>query len=111
MDIREQQKRDAEELAKDIERFVNGASQETVDAFVSQLRRSHRTLQQNQTRVFLQYIESFVEGDLSDKRFVDGRNEASRDIANKIVKGFRKEVKESSGWDCTGKPSEFLPRI
>ena len=106
-----EQQRNAEELADKFENFVNGASQTTVDAFVKRLRRSHYTLQQSQTKVFLQYIESYVEGDLSDKRFTDGRNEASKDVATKVVNGFRKEVKEMSGYECTGKPSEYLPLI
>jgi hypothetical protein len=77
----------------------------------------HNTLQQSSVRLMLKCIEA-----MADTQYVDGRNAQSKDIAVKMIEGFRKEqinlyiqqgtsperAKESVG---TFKPSEFLGYI
>ena len=52
--------------------------------FIEAMSREHRTLQQNFSRLVLQWIEHKA----TDEYLVDGRNEGSKTVAKKLLEGF-----------------------
>lgn len=97
----------ADEIADEISNFVNNFNRDE-EGFVKALRQQHRTLQQNTTRMFLKYIESFA--DTPDNR-LDARNQGSKEIAVDIIAGFQKEISAKHNYDCKSRPSEHLGSI
>jgi hypothetical protein len=77
----------AKQLAEDFSDFVNSYGHNT-DAFIEAFSRQHRTLQQSMMRVMLATIEHVS----SDNYHTDGRNEQSKDVAKKLISGFKKEL-------------------
>lgn len=77
-----------EELANELERFVNGKSDKQVEAFINGFKRMHKTNQQSAFGLILKVVETMA----SDKIQVDGRNDASNKRAKMMVKGLKKEI-------------------
>lgn len=74
----------AEELAKEISRFVNGASQDDVQELIKFMSGDHPTLQQATMRLACGFIES-----MANKVNTDLRNQYSKKVANQIIQGYR----------------------
>jgi hypothetical protein len=73
------------QLARDLSKMINNMnSEEDEQAFVEEVMRDHRTLQQKIARLFLQ---CFVEWSKSyDKNYYDLRNQKTSEIASGITK-------------------------
>lgn len=109
-----------QQLAETIADFVNTFSKDKNKEFVNGFCVQHRTLQQSSFRMMLQLIEHMA----TDEYKTDGRNEASKKIAMKLIDGFKKvifeeelamgrtpeEAKEHSESEYV-QPSKFLPYI
>jgi hypothetical protein len=105
-------------LADSLTTFVNGGNKAKlfIDAFKCQ----HRTLQQSAFKMMLELLEEMT----TEQYRVDGRNEASQEIARDLIEGF-KLVREKRYIDegtapfraleyvsnDGGKPSKYLPLI
>jgi pullulanase/glycogen debranching enzyme len=108
----------AENFARELTNFVNSYGRNNED-FIQAFANEHRTLQQSAFRLFLQTIEFMA----SDNYRTDGRNEQSKEVAKKLLKGFEqvyhselreKGVSEESLKNYTGEhflPSKFLKYI
>lgn len=117
--------------AKQVSDIVNYSSGSGTDAFLEQMSREHRTLQQSFTRMCLQWLEQVAER--KGPQNVDGRNEASQKIAEKLIgeslpsqqileqmmDGFIKTIAVQNNvsedeiranWDVY-KPSKWLPLV
>jgi len=111
----------AQELANALGDFVNYSSaRDKNKQFCEAFSREHRTLQQSAFRLMLELIEHIA----SDEYSTDGRNEATKQMAQTLLKGFRMAKKEeylAEGLSearaesyVTGdgeKPSRYLPFI
>jgi hypothetical protein len=76
------------ELAEQLSDYVNTMSDRGKHAeFIDGFCRQHRTLQQPSFRMILALIEHMA----SDNYRTDGRNEGSKKVAQKLIKGFEKE--------------------
>lgn len=73
-----------EELAKELERFVNGGSEKETEAFVNGFMSMHNTLEQKAFGVLLKVVDA-----MANKKYVDGRNEASHIRAKHMVEGIK----------------------
>jgi hypothetical protein len=104
-------------FAREFEDFVNGYSSDNDKDFVEGFKRMHNTLQQSSVRLMFKCIEAMAE-----TQYVDARNSSSKDVAVKMIEGFRKEQIEmyirqgtspERAKECVGtfKPSEFLGYI
>lgn len=71
------------ELAGKITDLVNYSGGQGQEAFLEQMSREHRTLQQSFTRMCLQWLEQVAER--KGPQFLDARNEASQKIAEKLI--------------------------
>ena len=91
--------KNANEVALVMSDFVNNFGCDK-DAFVSEMAKDHRTLQQSFTKLCLKWIE-YVGSE--DYRF-DLRNQDSHETCKKMVQSFQKE---NDNW----KPSDFLRMI
>lgn len=105
------------ELADNLTNFVNSSgskNNEFIDAFLNE----HRTLQQSSLRLILQLIEKIA----SDDYPMDGRNEASHDVAKKLLSGFKHEIAKQFreqgvseqnivGYSQYAIPSLYLPTV
>lgn len=109
----------AEELAKEISRFVNGASSSESEKLAKLMAEDHPTLQQNKMRLACLFIE-----EMANKSYVDGRNQSSQKTAKAMIKGFKEaskqEIIDQDGYindglkkyiDETAVPSGSLPTI
>lgn len=85
-------------LAEDMGDYVNTFSDKSKD-FIEGFCRQHRTLQQSSFKMILKLIEHMA----TDEYRTDPRNEDSKDIAKKLLSGFKKELN-----DDDFKPSNFL---
>jgi hypothetical protein len=100
------------EMAQALSRFVNTTSYRENDALAAEILRDHPTLQQSVIRLFLKTIELMAE-----KPRVDGRNEASKQVCQMVVEGFKKERakfdSELHGREINdaANPSQYLPYI
>ncbi len=72
--------------------------------FFKAMSTEHRTLQQNFTRLVLQWLEYIA----SDEYLTDGRNEASKETAQKILEAFNQVSDVQVG---TFPPSRWLPHV
>lgn len=107
-------------LAEDMGDYVNSMSdRDKHTAFIEGFCRQHRTLQQSSFRMILALVEHVA----SDEYRTDGRNEGSKNVARKLLKGFEHEyhndlraqgVSELNIAGSVGenyKPSKFLSFI
>jgi hypothetical protein len=105
-------------LADSLTTFVNGGNKAKlfIDAFKCQ----HRTLQQSAFKMMLELLEEMTTEDYR----VDGRNEASQEIARDLIEGFKlvrekRYIAEGTApfraleyvSNDGGKPSKYLPLI
>jgi len=101
---------DAKELAEIITNHLNTFGDKS-EAFNDAMSRQHRTLQQNFTRLCLKWLEHVA----SDEYSTDGRNEQSKEVAQKLLAGFKDlQIKEGfSGvtLEMMSKPSGHLGMI
>lgn len=89
----------AEATANTMSDFVNSFNvDEQADLFCDAMTRQHRTLQQSFTKLAMKWIEKIA----ADDYLTDGRNEKSKEIANRLLENF-----DGDGF----KPSEHLPMI
>lgn len=95
----EDNRHDPNEVVKRITDFVNTFSIKQ-NEFNAAMNKEHRTLQQSFTRLCLKWIEFCT----TEGYRVDGRNAASKDVAQRIVERFKKD---NEGF----KPSEYLGYI
>ncbi len=111
----------AQELANALGDFVNySSSTEKNKQFCEAFSRQHRTLQQSAFRLMLELIEHIASEDYR----TDGRNEATKQMAETLLKGFKltkkqeylaegvsEERAESYVSGHGEKPSNYLPLI
>ena len=76
--------------------------------FIELMSREHRTLQQSFSRLVWHWIE-FV---ASDEYRTDGRNQASQDVAQRVLRAFRESLEDEEGYtgstlDLMSKPSGY----
>ena len=105
-------------LADSLTTFVNGGNKAKlfIDAFKCQ----HRTLQQSAFKMMLELLEEMT----TEQYRVDGRNEASQEIAKDLIEGFKlvkqkRYIAEGTSVERAleyvtndgGKPSKYLPLI
>lgn len=74
------------ELVQDITDYLNSFNNKGQE-FCEEMSREHRTLQQNFTRLCLQWIEHCA----SVEYRTDGRNEGSQKIARELLEGFKEK--------------------
>jgi hypothetical protein len=86
-----------QELAKELERLVNNYNTEERDAFVEGFLRMHPTLMQSAFGLMLKCVEA-----MANKEYVDGRNQASKETAQLIIKGYKQAMVEKLLADPTG---------
>ena len=79
----------ADELAKEISDFVNGASSNEVKQLVELMAQDHPTLQQSKMRLACLFVEQ-----MASKQYTDARNEQSKKTAIAMVKGYRLSAKQ-----------------
>jgi hypothetical protein len=79
----------ADELAKEISNFVNGASSNEVEQLVELMAHDHPTLQQSKMRLACLFIEQ-----MANKSYTDARNEQSKKTAIAMILGYKKAEKE-----------------
>jgi len=109
-----------QQLAEQMSDFANSFSRDKGKEFIDGFCRQHRTLQQSMFRIMLETFEHIA----SDEYQTDGRNEASKKTAKKLLDGFKKVVYEeqlSMGYTPEKakeiadseyvKPSAYLPFI
>lgn len=109
----------ADELAKEISRFVNGASITEIDRLAELMSQDHPTLQQSTMRLACLFIEQ-----MANKNYTDARNEQSKKTAIAMIEGHKKSAKEeiiqqdggisdslAKFIDEQGLPSKTLPYI
>lgn len=75
----------AEQIVDEITNFVNTMSLDPSE-FIAAMAKEHRTLQQSFTKLCIQWLEYVA----SDDYRHDPRNEASHEIAKKMIEGFYK---------------------
>lgn len=78
----------AEEMAGYIEDYFNSFSSKEKD-LIQQIERLHRTLQQSFSKFVLMWIEHMA----TDEYRVDGRNEASKMMAQRMMVAFKEWLK------------------
>lgn len=93
-------KTEAEVVVQNVTDYLNSFSNKN-EAFIKEMCREHRTLQQSFTRLCLQWLEHCA----SEEYNYDGRNEASHKVSSEVIEGFR----DAKG--TMSKPSEWLPFI
>jgi hypothetical protein len=109
----------AEELAREISNFVNGAHHSDVEELAKLMANDHPTLQQNKMRLVCGFIEQ-----MANKSYVDARNQKSHTVAKAMIKGYKegekKEIIDREGFisesltkyiDEESLPSKGLPLI
>jgi len=72
-------------LAEKFSRFVNNFNAKN-EQFVKAILNQHPTLQQSSIKLCLQVVEG-----MAAKEHVDGRNQASRDVCQKLLAGYTEE--------------------
>lgn len=76
------------ELAQELERFVNGGSNEDIQEFITHFQRMHRTLQQKAFGAVVGIVEAVASPDYGR----DGRNIESHNRAKMMIDGLKKEM-------------------
>ena len=83
----EKEKEVARKVVNELSDYVN--YRRSTDAFISEFKNDHRTLQQSMFRLMLNIIHEIAD----DSYQTDGRNEDSKIIAKLIVNGFKQQKK------------------
>lgn len=105
------------ELAGKITDLVNYSGGQGQEAFLEQMSREHRTLQQSFTRLCLQWLEQVAER--KGPQFVDDRNKDSQRIAELLMNEYVRLIANSrliskeevlKNWDVW-KPSKALRNV
>jgi hypothetical protein len=109
----------ADELAREISNFVNGASFDEVSKLAELMSQDHPTLQQSKMRLVCLFIEQ-----MAKKPHTDLRNEQSKKTALAMIEGHKKSAKneiiQQDGGisdrlakfiDEHGLPSQTLPYV
>ena len=79
----------ADELAREISNFVNGAGITEMDKLAELMSQDHPTLQQSTMRLVCSFIEQ-----MANKGYTDARNEQSKQTAIAMIEGYRKSAKD-----------------
>jgi hypothetical protein len=79
----------ADELAREISDFVNGAGINEVKELVELMAQDHPTLQQSKMRLVCLFVEQ-----MASKQYTDARNEQSKQTAIAMIEGYKKSAKE-----------------
>jgi hypothetical protein len=79
----------ADELAREISDFVNGASSNEVEQLVELMVQDHPTLQQSKMRLVCLFVEQ-----MASKQYTDARNEQSKKTALAMIEGYKISAKE-----------------
>lgn len=79
----------AEELAREISDFVNGAGINEVEKMVELMTQDHPTLQQSKMRLACLFIEK-----MANKEYTDARNAQSKKTAIAMINGYRLSAKQ-----------------
>jgi hypothetical protein len=79
----------ADELAREISNFVNGASITEVDRLAELMSQDHPTLQQSTMRLVCLFVEQ-----MANKSYTDLRNEQSKQTAIAMIEGYKKSAKD-----------------
>ena len=79
----------ADELAREISNFVNGASSNEVEQLVELMAHDHPTLQQLKMKLACLFIEQ-----MANKSYTDARNEQSKKTALAMIEGYKMSAKE-----------------
>ena len=80
----------ANELLRKFSNYVNGSNSHDHKEFIKAFSRQHPTLQQSMMRTMLATIEAVASPDYR----VDGRNQGSKDMAIKLIKGYKHIIGE-----------------
>lgn len=104
-----------EETVLIIEDYFNSFSSKE-KAFALEMSKKHRTLQQSFTKAVLVWLEHIAvpfkwEGNVATGYSVDGRNEASQQTAQKLLKGWELLGKEDEKNTYGMPPSQWLHMI
>ena len=75
----------ADELAREISDFVNGAGINEVKELVELMAQDHQTLQQSKMRLVCLFVEQ-----MARKQYTDARNEQSKQTAIAMIEGYKK---------------------
>ncbi len=79
----------ADELAREISNFVNGAHIDEVERLVELMSQDHPTLQQSKMKLACMFIEQ-----MASKQYTDARNEQSKKTALAMIEGYKMSAKE-----------------
>lgn len=71
-------------VARELEGLVNNFNTEGQEEFIKGFLSMHPTLMQSTFGLMLKCVEA-----MANKEYVDGRNKASKDTAQRIIKGFK----------------------
>lgn len=100
-----------EETVQTITDYVNTYASNKSEVFNAAMSNEHRTLQQSFTKLCLGWIEHVA----SPEYRTDLRNEASHEMAAKLMALYRESMKQSgytgSTLDLMSKPSKSLPLV
>ena len=109
---------EGKKLVEVLSRYVN--YNKSTRGFIEAFKREHRTLQQSAFKMFLSLMEEIA----SENYQTDGRNKATKEVAETLLKGFKEEkvkqyimegVSEQRALDYVSgdgaKPSIYLPLI
>ena len=86
----------SKEVVNNVTDYLNSFSNKNKE-FIQEMNREHRTLQQNFTKLCMEWLENCA----SEEYRFDGRNEASHKISKEMVEGFRDAkgtMSNPSGW-------------
>jgi len=97
----ERQKK-SEQLAKDFSNDVNSSCYDS-KYFIEAFKKQHRTLQQKMFGVMLKTMVEIA----SDDYQVDGRNEQSKKVAKKFIRGYAHEVAEEYLNSCEDRTDSY----
>jgi hypothetical protein len=89
-DYQAEREEKSRKLIQDFANLVNGGAE--TEALQDQFKREHRTLQQSMFREILGLICMISK--LDDRRDVDGRNEDSKKLAQKLIAGYAEIIKK-----------------
>jgi len=94
------------EVVRHVSDYFNSfSSKET--AFITEMERQHRTLQQSFTKAVLMWLEHLATEDYH----VDSRNEGSQTTARKLMEGWRMLGEADETQTYGSKPSQWLRMI
>lgn len=75
------------ELARAMEKFINGANSVEIEDFAEEFTKMHNTLEQKAVGMLIKTLEK-----VSQHKYTDGRNEACVKAAKLMLKGYQSEL-------------------